>query len=165
MEAAPTSVGLVALDGDLSGRTQTSTNSREEKAEIYWTLLRSVVSNNIATLQQGLKRQTRYWAGVAWVAEVLAQRISGVKMNEIDLEQVTKSLDSTVTVPDARMFGPEGDVAQMEFVEGQTTAAAPFDVQLPLEVDWMADSALLQSTGYSVMVENFTSDWATNGFR
>lgn len=152
--------------------TTRGASNRDEKAEMFRTLLQSVVLNNITALQQGLKRQTRYWAGVAWVAEVLAQRMSGVKMNEIDLQQVTEGLDSTVTTSDARMFQSEGKIgraAEPDF--GPLLADQPegssgmFDMQLPLEADWMADTALLQSEGYPVEVENFTSDWASNYFR
>ena len=42
------------------------------------------------------------------------------------------------------------------------SSTAWFDMQLPLEADWLADTALLQSQGYPVVVEDFVSDWATN---
>jgi hypothetical protein len=139
---------------------------KEEKAEMFRTLLQSVTSNNIAALRQGLIRQTRYWAGVAWVAEVLAQRMSGISMDDIDLKAVTESLDSTVATTDARMFTQSGDEAQSGQQQSSSHAidisSAWFDMPLSLETDWLADTTFLQSQGYPVVVEDFTSDWATN---
>ena len=138
----------------------------EEKAEMFRTLLQSVTSNNIAALRQGLIRQTRYWAGVAWVAEVLAQRMSGISMDDIDLKAVTESLDSTVATTDARMFTQSGDEARRSQQQPSSHAidesSAWFDMPLSLETDWLADTTFLQSQGYPVVVEDFTSDWATN---
>jgi hypothetical protein len=142
---------------------------REEKAEMFRTLLQSVTSNNIAALRQGLIRQTRYWAGVAWVAEVLAQRMSGISMDDIDLKAVTESLDSTVATTDARMFTQSADGAQRDQQPPSSiqshaldASSAWFDMPLSLETDWLADTTFLQSQGYPVVVEDFTSDWATN---
>lgn len=139
-------------------------NSKEERAEMFRTLLQSVTSNNITALRQGLVRQTRYWAGVAWVAEVLAQRMAGISMDDIDLKTVTEGLDSTVAISDARMFRQSNDASTAE--EQQPFAAQPFDpssawfdTHLPLEADWLADTALLQSQGYPVVVEDFVSNW------
>jgi hypothetical protein len=156
-----------AIDG-LSRDFQSDAN-KEERAEMFRTLLQSVTSNNITALQQGLVRQTRYWAGVAWVAEVLAQRMAGISMADIDLKTVTERLDSTVAISDARMFRKSKDGSTTEQRETPATqnqlldsSTAWFDMQLPLEADWLADTALLQSQGYPVVVEDFVSDWATN---
>ena len=150
------------------GASQIASKDREqeEKAGMFRTLLQSVTTNNIAALRQGLIRQTRYWAGVAWVAEVLAQRMSGVSMDDIDLKTVTEGLDSTVTITDARMFGQTTEVDEMKqhdsVVPADAAATAdPFNVNLPLEADWVADTAMLQSLGYPVTVEVFSSDWNT----
>jgi len=143
---------------------------KEERAEMFRTLLQSVTSNNIQALRQGLVRQTRYWAGVAWVAEVLAQRMSGIKMDDIDLKVVTEGLESTVATTDARMFTGScedslagGNVSSSSgagpLIESSTTW---FDMPLSLEADWLADTTFLQSQGYPVVVEDFSSDWATN---
>jgi hypothetical protein len=152
-----------------AGNEHDGAEVKEEKAEMFRTLLQSVTSNNIAALRQGLIRQTRYWAGVAWVAEVLAQRMSGISMDDIDLKAVTESLESTVATTDARMFTQSADEVQ----RGQQppssihshaldASSAWFDMPLSLETDWLADTTFLQSQGYPVVVEDFTSDWATN---
>jgi hypothetical protein len=145
-------------------RHKASADINQEKAEMFRTLLQSVTSNNIAALRQGLIRQTRYWAGVAWVAEVLAQRMSGISMDDIDLKAVTEGLDSTVATTDARMFNQSND----GLPRSGTTAAQPFDsssawfdMPLSLETDWLADTTFLQSQGYPVEVEEFTSNWST----
>jgi hypothetical protein len=149
-----------------SGNEDHGAEVKEEKAEMFRTLLQSVTSNNIAALRQGLIRQTRYWAGVAWVAEVLAQRMSGISMDDIDLKVVTESLESTVATTDARMFTQSGDEAQSGQQQSSSYAidlsSAWFDMPLSLETDWLADTTFLQSQGYPVVVEDFTSDWATN---
>lgn len=140
-------------------------NAREEKAEMFRTLLQSVTSNNITALRQGLIRQTRYWAGVAWVAEVLSQRMSGISMDDIDLKTVTEGLDSTVETTDARLFNQSNDEQRQfpsEPVQSVDSSSAWFDMPLSLETDWLADTTFLQSQGYPVVVEDFTSDWAIN---
>jgi hypothetical protein len=87
-------------------------------------------------------------------------------MNDIDLNAVTENLDSTVSVSDARMLGIPGVGFDRQGSEPTNTLSfdpsAFFDMQLPPEADWLADTALLQSEGYPIMVEDFTSDWATN---
>ena len=67
-------------------------------------LLRSVATSNISTLQQGLANQATYWAGVAWVAGTLEQRLSGTKVAAIDLESVTEKLASSVSIADAGLL-------------------------------------------------------------
>jgi hypothetical protein len=64
-------------------------------------LLTSVATNNITTLQQGLAKLTTYWSGVAWVAGALTQRIQGIKAQDVDLVNVTETLGSYVSLPDA----------------------------------------------------------------
>jgi hypothetical protein len=64
-------------------------------------LLTSVATNNISTLQQGLAKLTTYWSGVAWVAGALTQRIQGIKAQDVDLVNVTETLGSYVSLPDA----------------------------------------------------------------
>jgi len=149
-----------------TGNGHQGTDVKGEKAEMFRTLLQSVTSNNIAALRQGLIRQTRYWAGVAWVAEVLAQRMSGISMDDIDLKAVTESLDSTVATTDARMFTQSSDESQRGPQQAGSHAvdvsSAWFDMPLSLETDWLADTTFLQSQGYPVVVEDFTSDWTTN---
>jgi hypothetical protein len=152
-----------------AGNEHDGAEVKEEKAEMFRTLLQSVTSNNIAALRQGLIRQTRYWAGVAWVAEVLAQRMSGISMDDIDLKAVTESLESTVATTDARMFTQSADEVQRgqqppSSIHSHTldASSAWFDMPLSLETDWLADTTFLQSQGYPVVVEDFTSDWATN---
>jgi hypothetical protein len=90
-------------------------------------------------------------------------------MADIDLKTVTERLDSTVAISDARMFRKSKDGSTTEQRETPATqnqlldsSTAWFDMQLPLEADWLADTALLQSQGYPVVVEDFVSDWATN---
>jgi len=137
---------------------------------MFRTLLQSVTSNNIQALRQGLVRQTRYWAGVAWVAEVLAQRMSGIKMDDIDLKVVTEGLESTVATTDARMFTGSCEDSLAGGNVSSSSGAGPliesstawFDMPLSLEADWLADTTFLQSQGYPVVVEDFSSDWATN---
>lgn len=72
--------------------------TREGKQDFSRALLKSVAHTNISTLQQGLARQTDYWAGVAWVSAALAQRIDGVK--DVDLAVLTDKLASHVSLPD-----------------------------------------------------------------
>ena len=161
----PASNQVHTIEGS-AGNEHDGAEVKEEKAEMFRTLLQSVTSNNIAALRQGLIRQTRYWAGVAWVAEVLAQRMSGISMDDIDLKAVTESLDSTVATTDARMFTQSGDEAQSGQQQSTSNAidlsSAWFDMPLSLETDWLADTTFLQSQGYPVVVEDFTSDWTTN---
>jgi hypothetical protein len=64
-------------------------------------LLTSVATNNITTLQQGLAKLTTYWSGVAWGAGALTQRIQGIKAQDVDLVNVTETLGSYVSLPDA----------------------------------------------------------------
>lgn len=64
-------------------------------------LLTSVATNNISTLQQGLAKLTTYWSGVAWVAGALTQRIQGIRAQDVDLVNVTETLGSYVSLPDA----------------------------------------------------------------
>ncbi len=72
--------------------------SNGNKTELSRALLASVASSNISTLQSGLNKQTTYWAGVAWVAGALSQRLSG--MSEIDLAIISEKLASSVSLPD-----------------------------------------------------------------
>jgi hypothetical protein len=44
---------------------------------------------------------TTYWSGVAWVAGALSQRIQGIKAQDVDLVNVTETLGSYVSLPDA----------------------------------------------------------------
>ena len=74
---------------------------KQKEAELFQSLLKSVASNNISTLQQGLAKQSIYWSGVAWVAQALEQRLSGVAAGAIDLGTVTEKLASFVSVGDA----------------------------------------------------------------
>ena len=78
----------------------TLAEEKEKEAELFRALLKSVASNNISTLQQGLAKQSIYWSGVAWVAQVLEQRLSGVAQGAIDLGSLTDKLASFVSVPD-----------------------------------------------------------------
>jgi len=80
------------------------TEDKEKESELFQALLKSVASNNIATLQQGLAKQSIYWVGVAWVAQALEQRLSGVAAGAIDLGLVTEKLASFVSVPDAGLL-------------------------------------------------------------
>lgn len=84
--------------------TATLADDKEKEAELFQALLKSVASNNIATLQQGLAKQSIYWSGVAWVAQALEQRLSGVAAGAIDLGTVTEKLASFVSVPDAGLL-------------------------------------------------------------
>ena len=76
-------------------------HEKQKEAELFQALLKSVASNNISTLQQGLAKQSIYWSGVAWVAQALEQRLSGVAAGAIDLGTVTEKLASFVSVGDA----------------------------------------------------------------
>jgi hypothetical protein len=44
---------------------------------------------------------TTYWSGVAWVAGALTQRIQGIRAQDVDLVNVTETLGSYVSLPDA----------------------------------------------------------------
>lgn len=150
-----------------SSHLRPESTGHADKAEMFRTLLQSVTFNNITALRQGLVRQTRYWAGVAWVAEVLAQRMSGISMDNIDLKAVTEGLESTVAVADARMFARpqeesalERDLAVLQHVQHSDFSTTWDDMQFSMNADWLADTTFLQSQGYPVVVEDFTSDWA-----
>jgi hypothetical protein len=69
--------------------------------ELFRTMLTSVATTSISTLQQGLARQTTYWSGVAWVAGTLAQRISGIHADELDITEVQEQLQTYISIPDA----------------------------------------------------------------
>jgi hypothetical protein len=91
--------------------------------------------------------------------------MSGISMEEIDLRVVTENPESTVATTDARMFnqshdkhGQSGSVQ----IQSDDSSSAWFGMSLSLESDWLADTTFLQSQGYPVVVEDFTSDWATN---
>jgi hypothetical protein len=84
-----------------AGDSAAQAEEKEKEAELFRALLKSVASNNISTLQQGLAKQSIYWSGVAWVAQALEQRLSGVAAGAIDLGVVTEKLASFVSVPDA----------------------------------------------------------------
>lgn len=96
--------------------------------------------------------------------------MAGISMNDIDLKTVTEKLDSTVAIPDARMFRQPNNTSATEqsqpvAVNDQLfgdSSSAGFDMELPLGADWLADTALLQSQGYPVEVEDFDSDWVAN---
>jgi hypothetical protein len=77
-------------------------------------LLTSVATNNISTLQQGLAKMTTYWSGVAWVAGALTQRIQGIKAQDVDLVNVTETLGSYVSLPDAGSLPRNGDYDHRE---------------------------------------------------
>lgn len=150
-----------------SSHLRPESTGHADKAEMFRTLLQSVTFNNIIALRQGLVRQTRYWAGVAWVAEVLAQRMSGISMDNIDLKAVTEGLESTVAVADARMFARpqeesalERDLAVLQHVQHSDSSTTWDEMQRSMNADWLADTTFLQSQGYPVVVEDFTSDWA-----
>lgn len=80
------------------------TEEKAKQADLYQSLLRSVASSNITTLQAGLAKQTKYWSGVAWVAAALGQRLEGVAAGAIDLNLVTAKLNSFVTLGDAGLL-------------------------------------------------------------
>ncbi|WWC61511.1 uncharacterized protein I303_104095 [Kwoniella dejecticola CBS 10117] len=73
----------------------------KKPSDLFRSLLTSVAANNITTVQQGLTKQTNYWAGIAWVAEALAQRVAGIGASEIDLASITEKLSSSVYVADS----------------------------------------------------------------
>ncbi|KAK1921479.1 hypothetical protein DB88DRAFT_513497 [Papiliotrema laurentii] len=75
--------------------------SVQDNDELYHNLLTLVTSRNINTLQRGLDKQAKYWSGVAWVAQALEQRLSGVSSRAIDLVAVTEQLASYVSIRDA----------------------------------------------------------------
>ncbi|KAK4687889.1 hypothetical protein P7C73_g2220, partial [Tremellales sp. Uapishka_1] len=81
------------------------TEEKKRETDLFRALLKTVASNNISTLQQGLAKQAVYWSGVAWVAQALEQRLSGVAAGAIDLGMVTENLTSFVSVPDAGVLG------------------------------------------------------------
>lgn len=81
-----------------------SVEDKDKESELFRALLKSVASNNIATLQQGLAKQSTYWSGVAWVAQALEERLSGVAAGSIDLGKVTDKLASFVSVADAGLL-------------------------------------------------------------
>lgn len=91
---------------------------KEKEAELFRSLLKSVATNNISTLQQGLAKQATYWSGVAWVAQALEQRLSGVPAGAIDLGLVTEKLASFVSVPDAGVL-KDGDGAHRHSISLQ----------------------------------------------
>lgn len=87
-----------------AAHSDTSDNGKDDKleaADLFKLILASVSTENIAGLRKGLTKQTLYWAGVAWVAEALEQRIQGIGASEIDLAVVTEKLASVSSIPDA----------------------------------------------------------------
>lgn len=78
--------------------------NKGKNAELFRALLKSVSSNNISTLQKGLARLTTYWAGTAWVADALEQRLAGTDALAIDLVSATEKLQSYLSVPDAGLY-------------------------------------------------------------
>lgn len=69
--------------------------------DLFRSMLASVATSSITTLQAGLARQAEYWAGVAWVGGTLAQRVAGIRADKLDLAQVTEQLQTYVSMPDA----------------------------------------------------------------
>jgi len=88
-------------------------------------LLTSVATNNISTLQQGLAKMTTYWSGVAWVAGALTQRIQGIKAQDVDLVNVTETLGSYVSLPDAGSLPRKGDHREKEGGGGGDAGITP----------------------------------------
>jgi hypothetical protein len=76
------------------------------------TLLASVATTNITTLQQGLSKLAEYWYGAEWIAGALAQRVQGIQERDVDLVSVREGFDSFVSVPD-------GGVVAAAQVEGE----------------------------------------------
>jgi hypothetical protein len=62
---------------------------------------------------------TTYWSGVAWVDGALTQRIQGIKAQDVNLVNVTETLGSYVSLPDAGSV-PRHTV-KAEVVEGGIT--------------------------------------------
>ncbi|ORY23128.1 fungal-specific transcription factor domain-domain-containing protein [Naematelia encephala] len=100
--------------------TEHSDGHEKRPAELFQSLLRSVATNNISTLQQGLAKLTTYWSGVAWVAEALQQRLSGVQASDLDLKAVTEKLSSSVSVGDPGLIrgGSERMEAEADLLSG-----------------------------------------------
>lgn len=164
------------MDSGRSSHTVTDiAYGARSKTEIFATLLNSVMASNIAALQQGLTRQARYWSGVAWVAGVLSQRWAGVRTGDIDLQSVTEGLATSLTVPDARLFG-RSKRRSTSATDG-TSNAADFNIEYPgwpsfgdaaglpaapQDPDWLADADLLRSQGFDISTEDFFAGWMSN---
>jgi len=71
----------------------------KQKVDLSRVLLASVARDNLATLQQGLMKQTRYWSCVARIAASLSQHMEGFR--DIDLGDITEKLATFVSLPDA----------------------------------------------------------------
>lgn len=125
-----------------SAETVISVEDKEKESELFQALLKSVASNNIATLQQGLAKQSIFWSGVAWVAQALEQRLSGVAAGAIDLGLVTDKLASFVSVPDAGLLRDRDAVGVKEVTE-ERLAAMPALPSLDLEMDMSESSSRL----------------------
>lgn len=78
-----------------------SANNARGQADLFRSMLASVATSSISTLQAGLARQATYWAGVAWVGGTLAQRVAGIRADKVDLAKVTEQLQTYVSMPDA----------------------------------------------------------------
>lgn len=85
--------------------TTSNGNGNNKQVDLSRALLTSVATTNLTTLQQGLEKQNKYWAGTAWISSALKQRIEGIGMEEIDLVNVTEKLKSFVSLPDAGLVG------------------------------------------------------------
>ncbi|WVQ94609.1 hypothetical protein IAU59_001689 [Kwoniella sp. CBS 9459] len=96
--------------GNSMGSLNPDLKDGKKPSELFRSLLTSVATSNITTVQQGLTRQTTYWGGIAWVAEALAQRVAGIGASDIDLASITEKLSSSVYVADAGVLkAPSGE--------------------------------------------------------
>lgn len=78
------------------------------QVDLFRSMLASVATTSISTLQAGLARQATYWAGVAWVGGTLAQRVAGIHADQVDLAQVNEQLQTYVSMPDAGLVDKRG---------------------------------------------------------
>ena len=92
-------------DQNTNAKTPTAGAKLEDTQECHYdishVLSSSIARTNIATLQQGLQKQTTYWSGIAWIAGSLSQRIEGLSLQDIDLKQICERLSTCLSLPDA----------------------------------------------------------------
>ncbi|BEI95017.1 uncharacterized protein CcaverHIS019_0705980 [Cutaneotrichosporon cavernicola] len=109
----------------------------EGQAELFRSMLASVASTSITTLRAGLARQAEYWAGVGWVGGALAQRLEGIRADQVDLERVNEELETYVSVPEGVVRKPPAAVGEPmgggvgEVAFGELDLLLPFDMGLP----------------------------------
>jgi hypothetical protein len=107
------------------------------QAELFRSMLASVAATSIATLRAGLARQAEYWAGVGWVGGALAQRLEGIRADQVDLARVNEELETYVSAPEGVVRTPAGETAAGAEAVGEGAGEVGFgelDLLLPFDL-------------------------------